>query len=97
MVGKNEDLQFYIRDMIKKIDDNFVIIFNQQYIHVSYKLTKNSNEKTLSFIKVIRVLMKYIRLEKMLIQNDLVSSEHKTMELSDLRIKVEFPLKRIKN
>lgn len=94
MVGKNEDLQFYIRDVIKKIDDNFIIIFNQRYIHVSYSLTRNSNEKTLSFIKVIRILMKYIRLEKMLIKEDLVESEHKTMELSDLRIKVEFLLKR---
>lgn len=94
MVGKNEDLQFYIRDIIKKIDDNFVIIFTKNDIHVSYSLTKNPNEKTLSFIKVIRVFMKYIRLEKMLLKEELVSSEHKTMELSDLRIKVEFLLKK---
>jgi hypothetical protein len=95
MVEKNEDLQFYIRDMIKKIDDNFIIVFTRNTIHVSYSLTRNSNERTLSFIKVIRVLMKYIRLEKMLLQEDLVLSGHKTMELGDLRIKVEFPLKMI--
>lgn len=94
MVGKNEDLQFYIKDMIKKIDDDFVIIFTHRSIRISYKLTNNSNERTLSFIKVIRVLMKYIRLEKMLIKEDLILSEHKTIELGDLRIKVEFPLKR---